>query len=130
MMANSSIDQLTNEITKALSAYSKEVVKKIDASSEKVGKAAVKKLKETSPKATGAYAKSWKMKTETAMNQPSKRIIHVTAPHYRLSHLLEYGHAKVGGGRVEARPHIKKVEQEVIEEFTTAVEEAIRDGSS
>ncbi len=108
-MANISIDQLAAEIAKELSQYSQEVVEKINVSSERVGKAAVQKLKQTSPKRTGAYAKSW-------------------TPHHRLAHLLEYGHAKKGGGRVEGKPHIAPVEEEVIREFTSEVEEAIKRG--
>lgn len=128
-MANISIDQLTAEIDEALTVYSREVVEMIDVSSEKVGKSAVKRLKEISPKLYGDYAKSWKMKSDSAFGQPAARIIHVAKPHYRLAHLLEYGHAKAGGGRVEGKPHIRPVEQEVIEEFTREVEEAIRNGS-
>ncbi len=127
-MANISIDQLAAEIAKELSQYSQEVVEKINVSSERVGKAAVQKLKQTSPKRTGAYAKSWTMKTEPAVGQPHKRIVHVKAPHHRLAHLLEYGHAKKGGGRVEGKPHIAPVEEEVIREFTSEVEEAIKRG--
>ena len=129
-MANINIDQLAAEIAKGLAEYSQDVVEKVNVSSEAVGKAAVKQLKQTSPKrpGSGKYAKSWAMKTEPEVGQPHKRIVHVKAPHYRLTHLLEKGHAKVGGGRVEGKPHIRPAEEEVIREFTAAVEEAIKRG--
>jgi hypothetical protein len=127
-MANVSVDQLAAEIAKGLADYSQDVVEKVNASSERIGKEAVKRLKQTSPKRYGKYAKSWTMKTEPEVGQPHKRIVHVKAPHYRLAHLLEYGHAKVGGGRVEGRPHIRPAEEMVIRDFVTEVEEAIKRG--
>jgi len=127
-MANVSIDQLAAEIAKGLAEYSQDVVEKVNISSEKVGKSAVKRLKETSPKRYGKYAKSWTMKTEPEVGQPHKRIVHVKAPHYRLTHLLEHGHAKVGGGRVEGIPHVRPAEEMVIKEFMAEVEEAIKRG--
>ena len=127
-MANVNIDQLAAEIAKGLAEYSQDVVEKVNVSSEKVGKAAVKKLKQTSPKKTGKYAKSWTMTTEKAIGQPDLRIIHAKAPHYRLTHLLEHGHAKRGGGRVEGKPHIRPAEEMVIKEFLAEVEEAIKRG--
>lgn len=127
-MTKINIDQLADEIVKALAEYSQEVVEKVNLSSERVGKTAVKKLKHTSPKKTGQYAKSWTMTTEMDFGQPHNRIIHVKAPHYRLTHLLEHGHAKRGGGRVEGIPHIRPAEQQVIEEFTSEVEKAIKGG--
>ena len=127
-MANVSIDQLAAEIAKGLADYSQEVVEKVNVSSEKVGKAAVKRLKESSPKRYGKYAKSWTVKTEPEVGQPDKRIVHVKAPHYRLTHLLEHGHAKVGGGRVEGKPHIRPTEEQVIRDFVAEVEGAIKSG--
>jgi len=127
-MANVSVDQLAAEIAKGLADYSQDVVEKVNASSEAVGKAAVKQLKQTSPKRYGKYAKSWTMKTEKVIGQPHTRIIHAKAPYYRLTHLLEYGHAKRGGGRVEGKPHIRPAEEMVIKEFVAEVEEAIERG--
>lgn len=127
-MANVSVDKLAAEIAKGLAEYSQDVVEKVNVSSEAVGKAAVKQLKKTSPKRYGKYAKSWTMKTEPEVGQPHNRIVHVKAPHYRLTHLLEKGHAKVGGGRVEGIPHIRPAEEEVIREFVRKVEEAIKRG--
>ena len=125
-MANVNIDQLAAEIAKGLAEYSQDVVEKVNISSERVGKSAVKRLKETSPKRYGKYAKSWTMTTEKAIGQPDLRIIHAKAPHYRLTHLLEHGHAKRGGGRVEGKPHIRPAEEMVIQEFVAEVEEAIK----
>lgn len=127
-MANINIDKLASEIAKELSTYSQEVVQKVNVSSERVGKTAVKQLKQTSPKRYGKYAKSWTMTTEKAIGQPDLRIIHAKAPHYRLTHLLEKGHAKVGGGRVDGIPHIRPAEEMVIKEFIDEVEEAIKRG--
>lgn len=131
-MSKINIDQLAAEIAEGLADYSQDVVEKVNVSSEKVGKAAIKQLKKTSPRRPppvgGKYAKSWAMKTEPEVGQPHKRIIHVKAPHYRLAHLLEYGHAKVGGGRVDGIPHIRPAEEMVIQEFMSEVEEAIKRG--
>ena len=127
-MANVNIDQLAAEIAKGLAEYSQDVVERVNASSERIGKEAVKRLKQTSPKRYGKYAKSWTMKTEKLFGQPHTRIIHAKAPHYRLTHLLEHGHAKRGGGRVEGKPHIRPAEEMVIQEFVQEVEEAIQRG--
>lgn len=126
-MTKVSIDQLAAEIAKGLAEYSQEVVEKVNLSSEKVGKSAVKRLKETSPKDKGKYAKSWRVKTDPQVGQPNTLTIH-NKDHYYLTHLLEHGHAKVGGGRVEGIPHIRPAEEMVIEQFTREIEEAIKRG--
>lgn len=127
-MAGIDIDKLAGEIAGMLKDFSGRVVEEVNVSSEKVGKAAVKKLKKTSPKDSGDYAKSWTMTTEKEVGQPHKRIVHVKPPHHRLTHLLEKGHAKVNGGRVQAYPHIAAAEEEVIVDFLWEVEEAISRG--
>ena len=126
-MANVNIDQLAAEIAKGLAEYSQDVVEKVNVSSEAVGKAAVKRLKETSPKDKGKYAKSWRVKTDPQVGQPNTLTIH-NKNHYYLTHLLEHGHAKTNGGRVEGIPHIRPAEEQVIQDFTREVEEAIERG--
>lgn len=45
---------------------------------------------------------------------------------YQLAHLLEFGHAKRGGGRVAARPHIAVAEEAGIEELEQLIERSLR----
>ena len=79
-----------------------------------VGKEAVKKLKQTSPrrkaKTEHTYSKNWKYKQDKNRIS-SKVIIYGGKPTYRLAHLLENGHAKRGGGRVEGIEQIRPVEE-------------------
>lgn len=126
MASNIDIDKLAGEISEMLSDYSEEVVEKVDLSSERVAKEAIKQLKATSPKKSGKYSKSWKKKTEKQLAQPNSHIVY-NKEGWK-THLLENGHVKSDGGRVNGIPHIKPAEQQVIDEFTKEVEEAIRNG--
>jgi len=126
-MANISIDQLANEIAKGLQEYSSDVIDGIDEASEKISKNAVKKLKQDSPKDTKKYSKGWAVKTEKKYGETNSHIIY-NKNKPGLTHLLEHGHAKRGGGRVEGKPHIRPVEEQVINEFTAEVEKVIKGG--
>ncbi|BDH62113.1 hypothetical protein MTP04_22430 [Lysinibacillus sp. PLM2] len=112
--------KLAEEINKALLTYTNEVVERVDTLAEFLAKEGVKKLKLTSPKSSGAYARSWK-----ASKIGRSWVIH-NVKHYRLTHLLEKGHAKVSGGRTQAYPHIAPVEKELVDEYVKGVEEAIK----
>lgn len=126
-MSNISVDQLATEIAKGLAEYTQDVVEGIDEASNKIASKAVKKLKADSPKDSGEYAKGWGRKTEKKFGETNTIIIYnKTKP--GLTHLLEHGHAKRGGGRVEGKPHIRPVEEMVIEEFTTEVEKVVKGG--
>ncbi len=119
-MANISIDQLTNEIVKAVQEYTTEIEEKVQQASDDVTKEGVKLLKQKSPKLTGNYAKGWARK-----KQGKGYIIH-NKTDYQLTHLLEYGHVKRGGGRVQAKVHIRPVEEQIVREFENRVEKVIK----
>ena len=46
--------------------------------------------------------------------------------HYRLTHLLEFGHANRDGSTTEAIPHIRKTEDKYREKFEQELEKRIR----
>jgi hypothetical protein len=115
------INQLSNEIAKAVSQYTAEVEEKVELIKDDVSKEAVKLLKQTSPRGkTGDYGKGWTRK------KIGRDYVIYNRTKGSITHLLENGHAKVGGGRVAAKVHIRPVEEKTNNSYTTRVEEAIR----
>lgn len=115
-----SIDNLANEITQILQEYTTEVEEGLEKAKEKVAKDGAKTLKSSSPKRYGKYAKGWRAKKDG-----KAWVIH-NATRHQLTHLLEKGHAKRGGGRVPGRAHIAPVEERAIKDFEEEVEKVIR----
>jgi len=114
------INNLAAEINRNLANYAHGVGEEIEKVAEKVAKEGAQQLKARSPVgARNRYAKGWRAK-----KIGKQWVVHSTE--YQLTHLLEKGHAKVGGGRVPAKVHIAPVEKDMIDEFIKGVEEAIR----
>ena len=97
---------MAKEIGRCLEEYTDEVEHALEETKKDLAKTAVKQLKATSPRRTGKYAKSWTKKKR------GKTII-VHNKEYQLTHLLEKGHAKRGGGRVDPQEHIAPVEKQL-----------------
>lgn len=115
------VDLLAKELTRTLTQYTNEVEEELEKAQDDVVKEGLVTLKSTSPIRKGRYAKGWRRKKTR-----NGYIIHNATPHYRLTHLLEKGHAKRGGGRVAARPHIQPVEEKMIKDYEKRVERAIK----
>lgn len=89
-----------------------------------VGAHAAKELQQTSPQRTGNYAKGWKATKVTKLRSSVLATVY-NDKYYRLTHLLEYGHANRDGGRTKAQPHIIWVEESASEELVTKVMDAV-----
>lgn len=114
-------NNFADEMAKALREYTTEVEEGLEKAKEKAAKDGAKALKASSPKGkTGKYAKGWRAKKDG-----KAWVIH-NATRYQLSHLLEKGHVKKGGGRVGGKVHIAPVEEQAIRDFENEVERAIR----
>jgi len=87
----------------------------IDAMNEAVKDAGETVVKEINERASSLfkgkkYARSWKAE-ETAHTALGAEVTVHSPSQYRIAHLLEHGHAKRGGGRVEGKPHIAQAEE-------------------
>ena len=117
--------ELAAAVTDSLRLYSANVTNRIKALTEQTAKTAQKALRHSGQfqDRSGNYRKGWRIKT---VNKGANNIeIVVYNKVYQLTHLLEYGHVKRGGGRVRAYPHIAPVEERLVRDFTHDVERII-----
>lgn len=113
------MNDFASDLARELQRYANVVEEKLTTAQEDLADIAVSKLKQGSPKKTGAYRKGWRKKKEG-----KGVVLHNTQG--QLTHLLENGHAKVGGGRVSAQVHIRPVEEYVIDELPRRIERAVQ----
>ena len=122
-----SIDEMANTINKYLTDYHKLLTDDLKSSVQKVAKTVKSEIKENAPKRTGKYAKSWSTKKVKETANTLELVVH-SKNRYQIAHLLEKGHAKKGGGRVEARPHIAPAEEKAIKELEADIKRSIVNG--
>lgn len=119
------IDKLNAQIKKILEEYADDVTSNVEEAVEKVGKQGVNTLRSESRQkfnGTGTYAKGWTRQTNKSRVGSSVTIYNKIPG---LPHLLENGHAKRGGGRVQGTEHIAPVAKEIAESFEEKIRESI-----
>lgn len=116
-------EDLTKAIMEELEDYKKTTTEMVKKSVVTVSDMVKDDIRTRAPKRTGKYSRSWKVK-EDKQTRDSLSMIVYTPSGYRISHLLEYGHANRYGGRTKAMPHIKPSEENGIKKL----EELIKGG--
>lgn len=111
---------LQKAVDSILAQYGDEVVETASETLEEVAKEATQKLKQTSPKQTGKYARGWTYEVKKGRIDISATV-YGKKNTYPLAHLLEHGHAKRGGGRTAPITHIKPVEEWAISELENRI---------
>lgn len=117
------------QMAKILDEYDQEVQDVTNASIKKVARATVNRLKNSSPKKSGRYAKGWSVKDLNRHGNIVNVVVH-NRTDYQLTHLLENGHLirnkKGTYGRAPAHPHIGPAEQWAIDELPAEIERELR----
>lgn len=124
-----SVDELTWAVMDELNRYDQQVTDGLKKSVREVAKECRDEIRANSPvregKGGGAYKRGW---TDTVRyeGRDDIRIVVHNKKHYRLTHLLENGHAKAGGGTVAARVHIRPAEEHAAEKLLRKVKVQIK----
>lgn len=103
------IDRLAETIMQGLTEYADTSTETVKKCVQDVSKEVKKEISQNAPKRTGAYKKSWATKKTKETSNSLTMTVH-SKNRYQIAHLLEHGHAKRGGGRVAAIPHIEPAE--------------------
>ena len=122
-----SVDQLAEAVMEGLTEYNKLATDTVKKAVKKAGNTVKNEIKGAAPRKSGKYAASWRTKT----TKESSTSLHVTVyspSRYMLAHLLEHGHAKRGGGRVRAIPHIAPAEAAGEQQLTQDIERGLSHG--
>lgn len=127
-MANIEIGRLSEAINRELSIYSQDVTNIVKQEAKAHMSDLVKQTKKTAPVGNRHkhYKDNIKSKKTSENDRGASYTWYVEGSDYRLSHLLENGHALRDGGRTEGTHFIQKASEPIIADYIAKVEEAIR----
>ena len=124
MASNISIGELADVVMEGLNEYAQLATEDMKKAVKKAGRTVRKEIQANAPSDTGAYSKSWSVKTVRDTANSLVLTVH-SKNRYQLAHLLEHGHAKRNGGRVTAKVHIEPAEQKGINQLQDEIKEAL-----
>lgn len=125
------IDNMAAAITLAISEVEPAAMNAQRAAIDRAAKETAEKVRKnaqaTFTQHTGDYAKSWKQKVDSDAKKAGEysRVVYADDRGAWLAHLLENGHAKVNGGRVPGRPHIRPAADEAAEKLPRYIREEL-----
>jgi hypothetical protein len=120
-----SIDQLDSAVMEELEKYAGLAADDLKDAVKETAKSVRKDIQNNAPVDTGKYKKSWSVKNVHEDSESIDLVVH-SRNRYQIAHLLEHGHAKRGGGRVAARPHIAPAEEAGNEKLVQTIEEKLK----
>ena len=120
------INCLADAIKDSLKEYADMSSEKVKTAVKEAGKTVKKEIEMSAPKDTGDYSKSWAVENVKETASSLEVAVH-SKSRYQLAHLLEFGHAKRGGGRVSSKVHIASAEEKGIKQFEEDLKKALKE---
>lgn len=121
-------ETISVQMRKILDAYEDRVENVYEASVSRVSREAVQRLRNTSPKKSGSYARGWTLKKVKSRANVTDVIVH-NRTDYQLTHLLENGHVirnkKGEYGRTRPIKHIAPVAEWAENELPNDIERGL-----
>ena len=126
-----SIDELASAINEVFDEYKELTQEQVDKAAASTARKLAKDISARASSTfggTGKYAGSWKSKEdkESSTRLSKAYVVYADKPGRSLSHLLEKGHAKRGGGRVAGRPHIEPAAEAAKDTLIQEIEKQLR----
>ena len=124
------IDELNEAIKNALEDYNESIITELKKNTNKAMKDLVDKTKATAPVGNRKkhYRDNISSKTISESKYGISKLWYVKGSDYRLSHLLNNGHALKNGGRYPGTNFIGKAVDNILQPYINAVEEAVKNG--
>lgn len=120
------VDGLKGAVMAHLEEYVSMAAEETKEAVEEVSKEVKAEIQKNAPVKTGKYKKSWKVTKISETGRSLVNVVH-SSKYYMLTHLLEEGHAKRGGGRTRAFPHISKGEELAERKLVEIVERKLQE---
>ena len=126
-MTQVSSEKFAFAVAELLDEYSEEVTKVCHECTEETAEKMVKELKtkRSGKKPWKKFPRGWTKTIETKAWGSIEATVHLKKPHYRIGHLLEFGHAKRNGGRVQGFNFIAPVATEYENKYVEEMEKKI-----
>ena len=118
--------ELASAITEMLSQYNEAVTDEAKKVVDEISKEANEEILNHITFNDKKYTKSFRLKTSFEDKRNKRNTWYVASPHYRLTHLLEFGHyTRNGTTRTRAFPHVKYGDEYVKNNFENRLKEEI-----
>lgn len=124
------INQLGDAIAKELTLYGQHIIDGVKKEAKKSMKDLVEQTRATAPVGNRSkhYRDSISSKKLSENDRSVSYLWYVKGSDYRLSHLLEKGHATRNGGRTRGTHFIQNASDPILEAYLKKVEEVIKNG--